>query len=132
MAGAERRAFAKWASRYRDIGKLQYNPLLLLPLSNSITGAIFLGGTLLLYFYAAKSGVTQSDFIAFNAAYGLVTSSLTSLVGVVMALSTVKPHLEMVQPILEAMPEHDPGKRQVVDLSGQIEVSNLSFSNSKE
>ena len=132
VAGAERRAFAKWASRYRDIGKLQYNPPLLLPLSNSITGAIFLGGTLLLYFYAAKSGVTQSDFIAFNAAYGLVTSSLTSLVGVVMALSTVKPHLEMVQPILEAMPEHDPGKRQVVDLSGQIEVSNLSFSYSKE
>lgn len=127
LAGAERRAFAKWAGKYKDMGRLRYNPPLLLPLSNAISGLIMLGGTIMLYYVAGSRGVAPSDYIAFNVAYATVSGALLSLGSAAVSLANIKPYLEMVRPILEAVPEFDETKKQVTSLSGAIEVSNVSF-----
>lgn len=132
LAGAERRAFAKWAAHYKDLGRLRYNPPLLIPLSSALSSAMLMFGTMLLYFFAGSRGVSASDFIAFSVAYGAMSSALMSLGSVAASLATIKPHLEMVQPILETVPEVDDSKKQVASLSGAIEVSNVSFSYTKD
>ncbi len=127
LAGAERRAFAKWAAQYKEIGKLTYSPSMFLRLNDALSGALSLGGTLVLYYFAGVGRVAPSDYIAFNVAYGAVSGSILALGGVVMSLANIKPHLEMVQPIFDAVPEIDENKKQITSLSGRIEVSNVTF-----
>jgi ABC-type bacteriocin/lantibiotic exporter with double-glycine peptidase domain len=128
LAGAERRAFARWAAQYKELGRLRYNPPALLPLSGALQTLLVMGSTILLYYVAGRGLAAPSDYMAFNAAYGAVSSALLSLGGVVVSLANVKLHLEMVKPILETPPEFHAGKKQVMRLSGRIEVSNVTFS----
>ncbi len=127
LAGAEKRAFAKWAAVYKETGRLTFSPPLLLRLNAAITGALTLGGVMLLYYFAGLNKISQSDYIAFNIAYGAVSGAIMSLAGVIMTIANVKPLLEMVQPIFEAVPEVDASKQIVTALSGNIEISNATF-----
>lgn len=127
LAGAEKRAFAKWASEYRESGRLTFSPPLFLRLNQTIAGALTLGGTFLLYYFAGTNKISQSDYIAFNIAYGAVSGAIMALAGVVMTFSNIKPLLEMVKPIFEAVPEINESKQLVTALSGNIEVSNVTF-----
>ncbi|PKM76282.1 MAG: NHLP bacteriocin export ABC transporter permease/ATPase subunit [Firmicutes bacterium HGW-Firmicutes-15] len=127
LAGAERRAFAKWAAGYKETGRLTFSPPLFLRLNGAITGALTLGGTLLLYYFAGLNKISQSDYMAFNIAYGAVSGAIMSLAGVVMTIANIKPLLEMVKPIFEAIPEVDESKQIVTSLSGNIDISNVSF-----
>ena len=132
LAGAEKRAFAKWAENYKKLGRLTYSPPLSLRLNGAISGALILGGTLLLYYFAGINEVSQSDYIAFSSAYGAVAGAIMSLAGVVMTLAAVGPLLDMVKPIFDAIPETGDGKKIVASLSGEIEMSNITFRYSPE
>ena len=103
LAGAEKRAFARWASEYREIGKLTYSPPMVLRLHGAILGALTLGGTLVLYYFAATFKVAPSDYIAFNLAYGAVSGAILSLAGAAMTMANVKPLFKLVQPIFAAV-----------------------------
>lgn len=132
LAGAEKRAFSKWAERYREIGRLNYSPPLFIRLNTAISGVVTSGGILLLYYFAAANKISQSDYIAFNTAYGAVSSAMMSLAGVAVNLAGIKPLLEMVKPIFEAVPETDESKKVVTSLPGDIELSNVTFRYSKD
>lgn len=127
LAGAEKRAFAKWAANYKELGKLTYSPPLFLKVQNALSGVLTLGGSLVLYYFAGQSNVSVSNFIAFTVAYGSVSASIMQLSGIVMSLATIKPLLEMVKPILETVPEIDETKKIVTQLSGAIEINNATF-----
>lgn len=128
LAGAEKRAFARWARQYKEIGRLRYAPPVFLRLSSAVSRALLFGGALLLYYVAGIKQLSPSDYIAFNVAYGTVSGAILGLGGTAMALANVKPLLELVEPILETVPEIDENKIQVTDLSGRIEVSSVTFS----
>ena len=132
LAGAEKRAFSKWAKAYGEIGRTAYSPPILIRLNEAISGALTLGGTILLYYFAGRNHVSQSDFIAFSVAYGAVSGAVMSLSGVITTLAGVKPLMEMVQPILDAVQETDGGKKIVTSLSGNIEISNVTFRYDKD
>jgi len=132
LAGAEKRAFAKWAEKYREIGRLSYSPPLFLRLNSTLSGALTLGGTLLLYYFAGINKVSQSDYIAFSIAYGAVSGAIMSLAGVAMTLAGIQPLLEMVKPIFETVPEVNESKKIITSLSGDMEVSNVSFRYTKD
>jgi NHLM bacteriocin system ABC transporter ATP-binding protein len=127
LAGAEKRAFAKWAGQYKEIGQIIYSPPLFLRFSTAISGLLSLGGTILLYYVAGTVKISQSDYIAFSTAYGAVSGAIMSLAGVAMTLANIKPHLEMVKPIFDTIPEIDETKKIVTTLSGDIELSNVTF-----
>ena len=127
LAGAEKRAFAKWAAEYKESGRLTFSPPLFLRLNKAITGALILGGTLILYYFAGSSKISQSDYIAFNLAYGAVSGAIMSLAGVVMTLANIKPLIDMVKPIFETVPEVDESKKIVTSLTGNLEMSNITF-----
>ncbi|MDO4805037.1 MAG: ABC transporter transmembrane domain-containing protein, partial [Lachnospiraceae bacterium] len=126
-AGAEKRAFAKWARQYTKTAKHRFNPELLIKLSPAISGIISMVGTLVMFSAAIGAGVNYSDYMAFSAAYGNVEGAFTALMSMAMTAAQIKPLLEMIEPVLKAVPEISENKQVVTKLSGGIEVNNVSF-----
>ena len=126
LAGAERRAFAKWAEAYAKDAALLYNPPLLIKLQPALSGLITLGGSLVLYFVAASSRVTAADYMAFSSAYGLVSGAMVSLSMAAGSIANLKPLAELASPIKE-IPETGSGKKALTRMSGSVELSQVSF-----
>lgn len=127
LSGAEKRAFAKWAQIYSAGAELAYNPSLLLKINSAVVLAVSLFGTVWLYFRAASSGVSPSAYLAFTAAYGMVTGAVTAFSAAADAAAQIRPILEMAEPILQTEPETAEGKQVVTKLNGAIELSNIFF-----
>lgn len=127
LAGAEKRAFARWATLYAQGAKMRYDPPMFLKINSVISLAISLTGTLVMYALAVKSGVSVADYYAFNTAYGMISGSFMSLAGMALTFAQIRPVLEMVKPFLDTVPEIAEEKQVVTHLSGSIEVNNVSF-----
>ncbi len=127
LAGAEKRAFARWANSYAETSRYVYDIPLFLKVNKAIILAVSLSGTILLYYLAVQTQVTPPDYLAFNVAYGSVMGAFTSLTGTALSLANIKPVLEMAEPILKTEPESAENKEMVTSLSGNIELSNVYF-----
>lgn len=127
LAGAEKRAFAKWAAQYAKVARLSYNPPMFLKINSVISTAISLAGTIVMYYAAVRSGVSVAGYYAFNTAYGMVSGAFMSLSGMALMMAQIKPVYELVRPILRAVPEISVKKKVVTRLSGGIELNNISF-----
>jgi len=127
LSGAEKRAYARWSDLYAKQVAMTYSPPLFLRLNSVIGTAISLAGTLVMYGMALKSGVSVSDYYAFNAAYGMVSGAFMSLSGIAMTAAQFKPVMAMAKPLMDAEPEISEGKQVIDRISGAIEVSNVSF-----
>lgn len=71
--------------------------------------------------------MTVPDYMSFNVAYGQISGAVMGVAGIAAQLAQIPPMLEMVKPILEATPEMSDDKPSVGQLTGGIEVSNVSF-----
>ena len=127
LAGAEKRAFARWAESYASVAELNYDPPLFLKINGVLTTAVSLLGTIAMYYLAVKSKVSPSEYMAFNAAYGMVSGAFTALSGVALTVAQIKPILAMAEPILKTEPESSEVKSMVTRLNGGIELSNVCF-----
>ena len=127
LAGAEKRAFARWANLYAQKIAYTYNPPTFLKLNSVISSAISLFGTLVMYYMAVKTKVSVSEYYAFNTAYGMVSSAFMSLSSIALTFAKFKPILERVKPLLDTTPEISEGKQVLTRLSGNIELNNVSF-----
>ena len=127
LAGAEKRAFAKWANSYAAASELTYNPPLFLKVSSVINTAVSLAGTMIMYYIAVKTQVSASEYIAFNSAYGAVMGAFSAISGVALTVARIRPIMEMSEPILKTVPESSENKTMVTKLSGSIELSNVYF-----
>ena len=127
LSGAEKRAFARWSNTYSKSAALLYDPPMFIKVNSVFTTAIGLIGTLIIYYAAIKSGVSVSEYYAFNVAYGMVSGAFTALAGIALTAAQIKPILEMAKPILEAEPEVAEEKQVVERLMGGIELNNVTF-----
>ena len=127
LAGAEKRAFARWAHRYSKAAQTEFQPPLILKIESAITLAVPLLGAAAIYYIAVRSGVAPSAYLAFSAAYGAITGAFGALAGSVASAAQIKPILEMAEPILKTEPEMTEKKEIVTHLSGSIELSGVSF-----
>ena len=127
LAGAEDRAFGKWAHAYAEYAKPTYNRPTIVRALPAIVALVGLIGNIAIYYLAAKTGVTVANYMAFNVAYGQVTAALMALAGIAGQVAQIRPMLDMISPILEATPEIAENKPSVESLSGSIEVSGVSF-----
>ena len=127
LSGAEKRAFARWADSYAQVAELSYDPPLFIKVSGVIGTAVSLAGTIVMYYLAVKSGVSPSEYLAFNAAFGMVSGAFSALSGVALSVARIRPILDMAEPILKTEPESAERKTMVTRLSGSIELSNVCF-----
>ncbi len=127
LAGAEKRAFARWGNLYAQSAKLEYGPPAFIELNSVIALAISLVGTLVMYTMAVKSGISVADYYAFTTAYGMVSGAFSALAGIALNVAQIKPMLTMVKPFFDTVPEVSDGKQVLTRLSGGIEMNNVSF-----
>lgn len=127
MSGSEKRAFVKWAGVYHDEADADYNPPMLVKIQKAVSPAVALFGTLLIYWISVKSAITVANYVAFNVAYGMVSTAILSLVATVSTVAMIKPILELAQPILDTPPEISENKEIVKSVSGTIELNQVSF-----
>lgn len=127
LSGAEKRAFARWADLYAKELALRCNPPMFLRANAAFSTAISLIGTIVMYYFALKSGIGVADYYAFNSAYGMMSGAFMSLAGIAATVARLRPILEMTRPIMETVPEVSEGKVVVERLSGGIELNNVSF-----
>ena len=127
LAGAERRAFARWGKTFAATARYTYSPPFFLKISPVITLAISLAGTIAMYACAVSSGVSVAEYYAFNSAYGMVNGAFLALAGIAAGIARIKPIMEMARPIMEAQPEIAEGREIITRLSGKIELSNITF-----
>lgn len=127
LSGAEKRAYSRWSKLYAKQVGTTYNPPMFLRVNGSFGLIISLTGIIVMYFMSIKSGVSVSEYYAFNAAYGMLTGAFMSLAGIATTAATFKPIIEMAKPIMEAVPEVSEGKLVIDRLSGNIELNNVSF-----
>ena len=132
LSGAEKRAFAKWSEQYAQVARLQYDPPMFLKVNGVISLAISLIGTLVMYAVAVKSGVSVSEYYAFNSAYAMITGAFTSLASIAAMVGQIIPILNMAKPILDTEPEISADKQMVDRISGGIELNNVSFRYSED
>ena len=127
LSGSEKRVFARWGRLYAKGAQLEYNPPLFLKINTVITTAISLIGTIVLYYLAIQTNVGVSQYYAFTAAYGRVMGAFSALAGIAVSVASIRPVLEMAEPILKAEPEVAAGKQPVDRVTGHIEMSHVSF-----
>ena len=127
LSGSEKRVFARWGRLYAKGAQLEYNPPMFLKINTVITTAISLIGTIVLYYLAIQTNVGVSQYYAFTAAYGRVMGAFSALAGIAVSVASIRPVLEMAEPILKAEPEVAADKQPVDRVTGHIEMSHVSF-----
>ena len=127
LSGAENRVFAKWIDLYTKEANLKFNLPALIKFNSVFTAAISLIGTIIMYYVAVRSQVSVADYFAFNAAYAYVSAAFTSISSMAIAAATIKPSLEMIRPLMEAEPEKNEGRESLAGITGNIELSHVSF-----
>lgn len=127
LAGAEKRAFARWGNLYAKESQYTYNPPTFIKLNAVFSLIISSIGMIVMYYLAVDSGMSMADYNAFNTAYGMIFGTFMSLGNMAMSVARLKPTMEMAKPILDAVPEVSEGKEVVTSVKGTIEINNVSF-----
>lgn len=133
---AEKRAFRLWAEVLAKQLHLDIKEMNLGIVSSIMLMLIQVVTTLILYYFIVasigqKDAMPLSQFIAFNAAYGVFSGSFSSIVGSLSGLMHIIPVYKRITPLLETLPEGaDVGGKTIV-CQGAIKVENVTFSYGK-
>ena len=127
LAGAEKRAFAQWASAESAYLAAQYDLPFWYKVSGTLPMLVTAIGTIIIYWIAGSFGVSLADFMAFNVAYGAVSGAIVALASSAGSIAQVQSSLDAVQPVLDALPESHKQGKQITSLSGSIELSGVTF-----
>ena len=127
LSGAENRAFVKWSNLYAQEADLTYNLPAFIKFNKVITATISLVGTIIMYYIAVRSAVTVADYYSFNSAYAYISSAFSSIASVALTAASIKPSLDSIQPLLEVAPELQENRETVTNITGQIELSHVTF-----
>jgi NHLM bacteriocin system ABC transporter ATP-binding protein len=127
LTGSERRAYTRWMEAYRKCAHITYNPKWSVKLMPALLALCSVGSIVLIYYFAIITNLGLSDFIAFTAAYGMISVAMAAMTEIIPQLVQISPLLNIAEPVLKSVPEVTPNAPQVQFLSGAIEISDLSF-----
>ena len=132
LAGAEKRAFAKWAKLFKEESDCNYNAPTITTLPVVLEEFIVLAGTVVLCVIAVEKNLSEADFMAFSSAFSLFQAAFSALISVEGEICMIGPLSRELMPILEAVPEVGESKKPIPRMTGGIELSNVSFRYSEE
>jgi ATP-binding cassette subfamily C protein len=130
IAGAEVHVFSEWAGRFSE-NKRQTYEVRKIHLTISLMSTLLPAVVTLLVFGIIAGRIPQTmptgQFMAFFTALTVSVASFLQLGMAGVAYFTAIPMMESIRPILEATPENVSLKPAIQDLTGDIEVVNVSF-----
>ena len=129
IAGVEERAVYEYLRPYVEERNEEEKKKKILDLGavlNLISGSLF---TAVFYILIIRSGggISLGAFLAFTTLFGTFSACFLQLVDGLVRCKNERPALERLKPVLEAVPEFDEGKELPGDLTGSIEINNVSF-----
>jgi len=127
LAGAEKRAFAKWSKNYKKTAKAVYDPPFIAKITNILPNLIILFFMLLYFKTAAASGLYLEGYYGFDLVYEAVNAAFLVLYREIMRFAQSAASFEIARDIFETEPETSGSQKPVSKLRGKIEVSHLSF-----
>jgi ATP-binding cassette subfamily C protein len=131
--GAESRAFFNWAMLFARQQEYQFKATMLNNVM-AVFNAIYPTVASMAIFFAIASFLAEDKtfstgaFLAFNAAFGGFLGAMLSATAVFASVLSIIPIYERAKPILQTPAEISDSKAQPGQLSGEIEISHLSFS----
>jgi len=134
VSATEARAFARWSAAFRRQQAVSFKVGIFSMNVDVFHTVLGIASTLTIYaFYARMAatrtgGLSTGEFLAFSAAFGSFIAAGTSLSETAIAVLRLVPTWERARPLLDAEPEVDYFKPDPGELSGRIEVSQVSFS----
>jgi NHLM bacteriocin system ABC transporter ATP-binding protein len=135
--GSEARAFGRWAARHADHESLLIRARNLGNVVTTINAvypvlctAVFFFA--ISYFSQEKQVFSTGEFLAFNSAFGSFMGAMVSMTGTMMGLLAIVPLYERAKPILQTVPEASDTAADPGVISGDIEVSRVSFRYSED
>lgn len=129
VAAAEKRAFHRWSHAFSIQRAFAYklresgNTLLI------INTGYPLAASLALFWMVSASGIQMNPgaFVAFHAAFAILIGSVIGFCASSIPLFELIPTYKRLTPLLEEQPEIDDAQSDPGELSGEIEVSHVSF-----
>ncbi len=129
-AGAEGRVYNLWAKQFTKIRDLDVSRTKIHNVSQIFCSVVSVVVSMCMYYYIVNSTNLQLEtgmFVAFNTALMVVLSNFISLTGTITELNSVVPLYRNVKPIFSTIPEYDETKEDIGEVTGDIEVSHVSF-----
>lgn len=132
LAAAEARAFSRWALDQAALAKAMNNARRIDLISETIADAaspLMLATIFAVIVYAGLSDTSfgLGSLVAFLAAFGQVTAGLTAIAKSGQDVMALGPVFEYSKPILHAVPESPMARLDPGELSGGIEINQVTF-----
>ncbi|HTQ75380.1 MAG TPA: NHLP bacteriocin export ABC transporter permease/ATPase subunit [Burkholderiales bacterium] len=136
-AGAEGRAFGLWASDYARQQRFVFGGQFVGTIMGTLNAVYPTLSSFVLFvtitmFMPEKKDFTTGQFIAFNAAFGSFLGATLSMGQTLLGILNVVPVMTRARPILASEPEVSEGKGDPGLLTGDIELSHVSFGYNKD
>jgi NHLM bacteriocin system ABC transporter ATP-binding protein len=130
IAGAEERAFVYWASHFSEQKRTAYQARAVangLAVFDAAYPTVALMAIFAALSLSAGAGLSTGAFVGFNVAFSqFLAAALQVSFALVSALGVV-PLYERARPIFQTLPESDVSRPSPGELSGEIEISQVSF-----
>jgi len=138
VSGSEDRAFREWTRKFARQKQIAFTAgriVNVVQVFNQIfpviSSAVLFGAYAYFQQEAARNNekfkMTTGDFVAFNALFMNILSSMLQLSAASLDLMIIFPLAERLRPIIETTPEIDEAKAHPGELSGEIEVYHITF-----
>jgi ATP-binding cassette subfamily C protein len=139
VAGAEARAFGRWATTLAEQNGHFFRARRIAALQQVVAQSFPPLAALVIYAAVMKLGpsgangapvlplLTLGAFMAFNAAFGQFLAALMAVVTALTTAVTIVPLYERIAPILEAVPEAREDAAPPGELTGDIEFRHVTF-----
>src|SRR5262249_4129126 len=130
VAGAEDRALAVWAKDFSVQRKLEFRARSVVNNLAAFNAAVPIVSTMVLFATVSllpRESLSLGTFLAFNVAFTQIIFSALSMSSAIGFAIQMVPLYERTKPILDTLPEVDVTKATPGDLTGDIEISHVSF-----
>jgi ATP-binding cassette subfamily C protein len=130
VAGAEQRAFRIWADAFAGQRRLRFRIGTASNLRDTFNAAWPLLTTAAVFAavaYGSRGPMSAGTFLAFSAAFGQFGAATLALADTLTSLLQIVPLYERARPILETPQEDNEERTDPGELTGAVEVSQVSF-----
>lgn len=135
VAGAEVRAFNLWAKAFSSVRKITFKIRDIFNYVQIFNTVFPVFSALIVFAFVGlmpRSSMSTGQFLAFYSAFTAFIAAMMATSGAIVSTLGVIPLYESAKPILETLPEIEISKRHPGELTGDIEVSRVSFRYSED
>ena len=128
-AGVEDRALLEYLEPYGKAKEITLRKERLTNVIDMITTVAASAFSLILYFQMMenKLALSTGEFTAFMAAFGSFSAAMMEVGTSLPKLNEIVPMIDRIKPILETLPEYEEDSELPGDLTGEIEIANVTF-----